>query len=104
MPIKVCTCLCGSTDQLARQTLKQFGYPDWLSIQIPQGKEKSLRMLELMPQFPEVEMLRNFLKDASKWVVIIGWDDESCRWSDIAHNSNKSRIEAEFVVQKYQSC
>ena len=57
--------------------------------------------LNQLPPTPEKEMLRSFLKDASKWVVIVGYDQENMRWSDIAHNSPKSTIEAEFVVQRF---
>lgn len=101
MPIKVCTCRCGSTDQLARQTLKRYGYPDWLSIPIPQGKEASRRLLEQIPRYPEIEMLDNYLQSASKWVVIIGYGDGACRWTDIAHNGQNSRIEAEFIISTF---
>lgn len=100
--IKVVTCMCGSVTNLARNFLKSAGYKDWLTIPIVQGKEKSRRVLGQLPSFPEVEMLDNFLKNASKWVVIIGYDNEACRWSDIAHNAPKSRIEAEYIVQNFQ--
>lgn len=100
--IKVVTCMCGSVTNMARNFLKSAGYKDWLTIPIVQGKEKSRRVLEQLPSFPEVEMLDNFLKNASKWVVIIGYDNEACRWSDIAHNAPKSRIEAEYIVQNFQ--
>ena len=46
-------------------------------------------------------MLKNFLSNASKWVVIIGYDQENMKWSDIAHNGPKSSIEAEFVVKNF---
>lgn len=100
--IAVITCLCGSTDTMARNFLKSAGYQNWLTIPIVQGKEKSRRALELIPRFPEVEMLDNFLQNASKWVVIIGYNDKACRWSDIAHNAPKSKIEAEYIVDTFQ--
>ena len=58
-------------------------------------------MLNQMPPVPEKDMLRSFLKDASKWVVIIGYNDTDMKWSDIAHNGPKSKIEAEFVVKNF---
>ena len=99
--IRVIACFCGSSDSLARNFLKSIGYQDWLSIPIERGKERSLAVLNYLPQVPEKEMLRNFLKDASKWVVIIGYTDDQMKWSDIAHNGPKSRIEAEFVVKNF---
>ena len=99
--IRVIACFCGSSDSLARNFLKSIGYQDWLNIPIERGKERSLAVLNYLPQVPEKEMLRNFLKDASKWVVIIGYTDDQMKWSDIAHNGPKSRIEAEFVVKNF---
>jgi len=102
MSLAVVTCMCGSVTNMARNFLKSAGYKDWLTIPIVQGKEKSRRVLEQIPNFPEVEMLDHFLKDASKWVVIIGYNDKACRWSDIAHNAPKSKIEAEYIVENFQ--
>lgn len=101
MPIAVCTCQCGSVESLARNMLQSAGYQDWLTIPIEKGKEKSKRLLERIPQYPEVEMLDNFLRDASKWVVIIGWNENACRWSDIAHNAPRSGIEAEYIIKTF---
>lgn len=102
MAIGVIACHCGSSDSLVRNFLKSIGYPDWMTIPVNKGKEKSIAFLNQLPPTPEKEMLRNFLKDASKWAVIIGYDQENMKWSDIAHNGPKSRIEAEFVVKNFQ--
>ena len=101
MPIVVCTCRCGSTEQAARQFLSKAGYQDWLTIPIAQGKEPSLALLYQIPRYPEIEMLESYLKGASKWIVIIGWNDKGCRWSDIAHNPAKSGIEAGLIVDTF---
>ena len=99
--IAVCACHCGSSDSLARNFLKSAGVSDWMSMPIHKGKEKSLSFLNNLPPVAEKEMLANFLKGASKWVVIIGYDQTSARWSDIAHNAPKSTIEAEFIVRNF---
>lgn len=99
--IKVITCQCGSVDSLVRNFLHSVGYEDWFSIPIARGKDKSLSVANVLPPSTEKEILINFLKDAGKWAVIIGTDGTTCRWSDIAHNGPKSRIEAEFVVRNY---
>ena len=101
MPIVVCACQCGSSESTARNFLKSVKHPGWLSVPIHKGKEKSRSLLNQLPPVPEKEMLENFLKNASKWVVIIGYDQNSMKWSDIAHNAPKSYIEAEFVVKNY---
>lgn len=101
--IMVVSCQCGSVDSLIRNFLKSAGYPDWLNIPIERGRERSLSVLNYLPPAPEKDMLISFLKDASKWAVIVGYDQESVRWSDIAHNGPKSRIEAEFVVKNFSN-
>lgn len=95
------SCLCSSSDSLIRNLLKSAGYPDWISIHIEQGKERSLRALRQLPRFSEIEMLEQYIKGASKWAVIVGYNENACRWSDIAHNGQKSRIEAELLVQNF---
>lgn len=99
--IAACGCMCGSTDSLIRNFLKSVGYKDWMGIPIVKGKEKSVALLNQFPPTPEKEMLQSFLKDASKWAVIIGYTDEQMKWSDITHGGAKSKIEAEFVVKNF---
>ena len=101
MALAVCTCLCGGSESLARNFLRSAGYPNWMDIPIRQGKEKSLALLNQLPPAPEKEMLQNFIKNSSKWAVIIGYNQEAMKWSDIAHNGPKSTIEAEFVVKAF---
>lgn len=97
----VIACHCGSSDSLVRNYLRSIKYPEWMSIPINKGKEKSLSVVNQLPPSDGKEMLKSFLKNASKWAVIIGYDEIDCKWSDIAHNGPKSRIEAEFVVKQF---
>lgn len=99
--IRVCACMCGSSDSLARRFLKENGYEDWLGIDVVKGKDKSKKMLEAIPQYPEVQELRTFLDNASKWCVIIGWNENGCRWSDIGHYNIKSRTEAQHIIDVF---
>ena len=103
MGLAVLTCNCGSTDQLARQFLAKAGYPEPMSMPIEKGKERSLSALTYIPQTDETEMLANYLKNASKWVVILGYDFDSKEvlWEDIAHNAPASTIRAEFIVKRF---
>lgn len=100
--IKVITCLCGGSDSLVRNFLKSVNYEHWLDIPIEKGKEKSLAALNQLPPAPEKDMLKNFLSNASKWAVIIGWDENGMKWSDITHNGPKSKIEAEALVHHFE--
>ena len=99
--IYACGCMCGSTESLIRNFLKRQGYQDWLSISIEIGKEKSMKLIDRFPPRVELMMLKNYLQDKGKWAVIIGIDDEACRWSDLSRGGEKSAIEAEFLVQRF---
>lgn len=99
--IAVVACHCGSSESLARNFLKSVNYHGWMDITIHRGKEKSMSVLNQLPPAPEKEMLKNFLSNASKWVVIIGYNENGMKWSDISHNGPKSSIEAEFVVKNF---
>lgn len=99
--ILACGCECGSTVSLIRSFLKKNGYEDWLSVPIVKGKEKSLRMLRGVPQYPEIEMLQNYVKSASKWAVIIGYNDNGCRWADLTHGGEKSKVDASLIIETF---
>lgn len=99
--IAVVACMCGSSESVARNFLKSVDYQGWMDIPVIKGKEKSLALLNQLPAVPEREMLQSLLKDATKWVVIIGYNQDSMRWSDISHNGPKSRIEAGLVVENF---
>lgn len=101
MPLLISTCNCGSSDQLVRTCLQGAGFSDWASAPIIKGKEKTRVALAGLPPFPEVEMFDHFLETTGKWAVILGYNDEGCRWSDIAHNAPASTVKAEFIVKVY---
>ena len=99
--IKICACYCGSSDSLVRSFLKKNNYLDWATIPIVKGKDKCRSMISTYLGIPEMQMLDNFLKDASKWAVIIGIDGTSCRWADIAHGGPKAAIDAGFIIDEF---
>ena len=100
--IATVSCQCGSVDSLIRNFLNRAGYQDWAAIPINRGKERSLSVCNQLPPCPEKDELKNFLKNASKWAIIIGYDQNMVRWADLAHDGAKSRIEAEFIVKNFQ--
>lgn len=98
------TCMCGSVESLVQNFLKSANYEDWLTVPIYKGKQKSLNILNQLPQVPETEMLKSYLEKASKWAVIIGYDPDTnqLKWSDIAQSRNtKTRVEAETIVEAF---
>lgn len=101
MALVVLTCQCGSVEEKARGFLKKVGYENWMTIPVHKGKERCKKALEYVPQYPEVDMLNSFLDRGGKWVVILGYDGNECRWSDIAHGGLKAEVDAEFVVKQF---
>lgn len=77
-------CQCGSSDKLIRRRLEKYGYKDFFTIDIPKGKSKSYEALNIVPQHPEINMLREHIKDSTKYAVVVGIDSEKCRWVDLA--------------------
>lgn len=103
MSLIVLTCRCHSTRQMAYQFLAKQGVKNPTEVPVHEGKEASRRALTYVPQTDEAQMLDTFLQNASKWVVILGydWDTETLGWEDIAHNMPASGVRAEFVVKRY---
>lgn len=100
--IAVVACQCGSSDNLVRTRLERYGYRDFLTIPIVKGKEKSLSKLNTLPQFPEIDMLREHLRTASRWAVVIGYDNDMCRWADLANGKAiKNNVDLELIISRF---
>lgn len=95
-------CQCGSSDSLIRTRLERYGYADFLRVPIIKGKEKSLSKLNTLPQFEEVEILRNHINSASKWAVVIGYDDQRCKWTDLANGKALvNNVDLELIISHF---
>lgn len=103
MPLVCVACNCGSSDKLIRTRLDFCGYRDFLTIPIEKGKEKSFSMLNSIPQFPEIDMLRQHIRQSSKYAVVIGFDDNgACRWVDLANGKAvMNNIELEHIIATF---
>ena len=100
--IKVVACQCGSADSLVRTRLERYHYKDFLTVPSVKGREKSLAVLNTIPQTEEIDLLRNHLKGASKWAVVIGYDGEWCRWVDLAYGKAiKNNIDLELLLEHF---
>lgn len=95
-------CQCGSSDSLIRTKLERYGYADFLRVPIIKGKEKSLSKLNTLPQFEEIEILRNHINAASKWAVVIGYDDQKCKWTDLANGKAiVNNVDLELIISHF---
>lgn len=95
-------CQCGSSDSLIRTKLERYGYADFLRVPIVKGKEKSFSKLNTLPQFEELQLLRNHIKNASKFAVVIGYDDNRCKWVDLANGKAIiNNVDLELIIQHF---
>lgn len=95
-------CTCGSVDKLIRSKLEFFRYRDFLTVPIPRGKEKAKSVINTLPQHVALDMLRNHLGSCSKFAVVIGYDDDDCRWVDLANGkATQNNIELEMIVERF---
>lgn len=95
-------CSCGSTDKVIRGKLEKYGYRGFLEIQVHKGKEKSLRKIDSLPQFEEIKILREYVKKASKYAIIIGYDEEDARWVDLVNGKRVvNDVEAELLINRF---
>lgn len=95
-------CTCGFSDKLIRTRLEHCGYRDSLAIPITRGKERSKKILDTIPQHPELLMLRTHLDNSSKFAVVIGYNDAACRWVDLANGKAvQNNIDLEYIVADF---
>lgn len=84
MAIACVSCTCGFADSLIRTRLNKFGYGQAFSVPIIKGKEKTKKFLNTIPQHEDIVLLRNLLEHASKYAVVIGYDDDGAKWVDLS--------------------
>lgn len=102
MPVVSCACQCGSSDNLVRSRVGHYARELAVTIQIPKGKSKSLALLSTLPQFPEVSDIATHIKNSSKWAVVIGYDENSMHWVDLANGQFiKNDIDLELLLKHY---
>lgn len=95
-------CTCGSIDRLIRSRLEFCGYSDFLTVPIIRGKEKSNRALNSLPQTSGVDMVREHLKKCSKYAIVIGYNEDNCRWVDLANGkAAMNNVDLEMIVKHF---
>ena len=95
-------CQCGSSDSLIRTRLERYGYADFLRVPIVKGKEKSLSKLNTLPQCDEIQMLRTHIQNASKFAVVIGYDNGKCKWTDLANGKAIiNNVDLELIIKHF---
>lgn len=103
--IKLLACDCGSSEQLVRQALHRYEYKNWAMEPLIKGKSKCLteveRMIRENPDDSSLRTLFSHINNSSKWCVILGYNGDISRWSDISHHDMKSDVDAEIIVENF---
>lgn len=102
MSLMVLTCMCGGVENLSRNVLRRNGDPNYMSTPLYRGRDKSLSALNTIPQFPELDVLRQFLKAHTKYAIVLGYDDKSFRWANMVSAHVDEKIDAELIIDKYK--
>lgn len=95
-------CTCGSVDKLIRSKLEFYQYRDFLTVPITRGKDKAKSAINSLPQHTALDMLRSHLDGCSKFAVVIGYDEDDCRWVDLSNGrAVQNNIELEMIIERF---
>lgn len=92
-------CTCGGSENLLRKKLKKWGYKDWATAPLYQGREKAIQQLSSAVSTPEIEALLSFIQHTSKYAVVLGARDGKVAWSDVSHNDFPSDVRGENIIK-----
>lgn len=94
-------CNCTGSENQARTFLRNNGVSNYMEIPITQGREACMKYLQRLPRLKEVEMLEDFLRRSTSFVVVAGFKDRMFKWSEVAHGDAASEVEGELIVQRF---
>ena len=99
-------CNCGGAEPLARSVLKEAGVKDWLVTSLVRGNKNCLEWINKLPSATRnldvVDALFMMIKNKSRYAVIVGYDDEHFRWSDVANGSIKAKLDGEVIAKQFE--
>ena len=96
-------CDCGGAEPLIRSVFKEAGLGNWLSVPVSKGKKASLEFLESrgMTDNPTLSALAYHIRQASAFVVVLGWDNAEIRWADVHNGGIKNRLDAQIIASQF---
>lgn len=105
MSVLYFSCECGSAEPLLRKLLQEAGCADWLSAPLHKGREHCLHILEQFPasfkSLTAYQALVKQINEHSSYVCVVGYDNETFYWADIAKNAPKDRVEATAILKRF---
>lgn len=100
--IAMAICKCPNAPTKAYKFLEPL-VENWFDVPMYHGRDNIAKFLASLRNYPMGERspqaLLGFLSSASKFIVVVGWDEETFTWSDISHGKAEDIIEAENIVR-----
>ena len=104
--ILLLACNCGGVVPLLRGVLKEAGCDGWLDVPVYQGKKYALETLEQFPEYyrklPQWGALYDSINNRSSFAVVIGYDKDNFRWSDVVMGDLKSNLDGQIIAKQFE--
>ena len=97
------TCTCGGSSRLAHKPLYKAGVPNYMDVPFYQGdkaRQYATDIAALYPDIPESQALLERVKK-SRFVIVVGMNEDILKWVDVARNDTPSMMEAEVIAQRF---
>lgn len=99
--ITAIACACGNSEKLIRSRLQAAGVKDYMSVPLAIGRDKSLKAVSILPQFPEIEVLPNYISSHSSYAVVIGYDAEGANWVDVTKDGEMGQLKLKVIIRDF---
>lgn len=99
--ITAIACACGNSEKLVRSRLKAAGVKDYMNVPLAIGRAASLSSISKLPQYRDVAVLPEYVRNHSSYAVIIGYDDIDGSWVDITKDGNYGQMKLQVLIKDY---
>lgn len=99
--ISAIACACGNSEKLIRSRLQAAGVKDYMSVPLAIGRDKSLKSVSLLPKYPEIAVLPNYITSHSSYAVVIGYDEDGCDWVDVTKDGEMGQLKLKVIIRDF---
>lgn len=103
--LKLIACSCGGVEPLLKQLLQECNTPGWMEIPVHMGKEHSQTILSYFPNAVKESLdyraLTQFIENASRYAVVIGYDDKRFYWENVASKAPVEVARAKAIIKEF---
>lgn len=103
--LAIFACQCATSELKARRVLRDAGIKNYLGVRCYLGKKSIGIGLENMPDAvkgtTDYRALKDLIETKSGYSVIVGWDTEKMRWSDIYDGKIESVVPGEQIAEYF---